>query len=50
MVDADREALAAPPELCDPAVWTDQPDVARYVAGGRVNISIRDIDYVALHR
>lgn len=31
-------------ELSDHEVWTDQPALAKYVAGGRVNISVRDID------
>ena len=44
MVDARGEALASPREVSDPGVWTDHPGVAAYVAGGRVNISIRDID------
>ena len=44
MLDACGEPLASPPEVSDPEVWTDQPGVAAYVAGGRVNISIRDIN------
>ena len=42
--DARGELLAAPREVSDPACWTEQPEVARYVAGGRVNVSVRDID------
>ena len=43
-VDARGELLAAPEEVSDPALWPEYPEVARYVAGGRVNISVRDID------
>ena len=43
-VDARGELLAAPEEVSDPARWPEYPEVARYVAGGRVNISVRDID------
>lgn len=42
--DERGELLAAPRELSDPECWKDQPDVARYVAGARVNVSVRDID------
>ena len=42
--DNRGELLAAPRELSDPECWKDQPDVARYVAGARVNVSVRDID------
>jgi len=42
--DNKGELLAAPRELSDPECWKDQPDVARYVAGARVNVSVRDIE------
>ena len=42
--DNKGELLAAPRELSDPELWKDQPDVARYVAGARVNVSVRDIE------
>ena len=44
VVDAAGEVLLPPGVLCDPERWTEQPAVAAYVAGARVNISIRDID------
>lgn len=44
VVDGQGRALGPPPEIADPETWTDEPDVARYVAGGRVNISVRDFD------
>jgi alkylated DNA repair protein alkB family protein 1 len=43
-VDGRGELLAAPDEVSDPKCWPEKPEVARYVAGGRVNISVRDID------
>jgi alkylated DNA repair protein alkB family protein 1 len=42
--DAKGELLAAPRELSDPERWKDQPEVARFVAGARVNVSVRDIE------
>lgn len=42
--DNKGELLAAPRELSDPECWKDQPALARYVAGARVNVSVRDIE------
>ena len=44
VADARGEILEAPREVGDPECWTERPEVARYVAGGRVNVSVRDID------
>ena len=42
--DGHGALLKAPPELSCPETWHEHPDVARYVRGGRVNVSVRDID------
>ena len=42
VVDARGDPLRAPRELSDAEVWTEEPKLAEYVAGGRVNVSLRD--------
>ena len=42
--DAKGNLLRAPPGVSDPALWLESPAVAAYVADGRVNVSVRDID------
>ena len=42
VVDARGQPLRAPREVSDPKVWTEEPKLAEYVAGGRVNVSLRD--------
>ena len=43
-LDVDGVLLKAPKEVSDKIIWTDEPFVAEYVRGGRVNVSVRDID------
>ena len=43
-VDGDGVRLGCPEWLGNPDAWPEEPDVARYIAGGRVNVSVRVVD------
>ena len=43
-VDGRGVALGCPEWLGNPDAWPEEPDVARYIAGGRVNVSVRVVD------
>ena len=43
-VDGDGVRLGCPEWLGCPDAWPEEPDVARYIAGGRVNVSVRVVD------
>ncbi len=43
-VDGRGVELGCPEWLGNPDAWPEEPDVARYIAGGRVNVSVRVVD------
>lgn len=43
-VDGRGVRLGCPEWLGNPDAWPEEPDVARYIAGGRVNVSVRVVD------
>ena len=43
-LDGAGDALGCPEYLGDPTAWCEEPDVARYIANGRVNVSVRVVD------
>ena len=43
-VDGRGVELGSPEWLGNPDAWPEEPDVARYIAGGRVNVSVRVVD------
>lgn len=43
-VDGRGVTLGCPEWLGNPDAWPEEPDVARYIAGGRVNVSVRVVD------
>ena len=43
-VDGRGVGLGCPEWLGNPDAWPEEPDVARYIAGGRVNVSVRVVD------
>jgi alkylated DNA repair protein alkB family protein 1 len=43
-LDGAGDALGCPEYLGNPEAWREEPDVARYIANGRVNVSVRVVD------